>query len=275
NQPSDSDVILASDDLHQDIIDEIIADITNNEYFININDKDYFISILNVYNQIKNNPKAKAKFLSLILKHPDESTTDKIIQSLDFLSNYYKYSGLFDKNSENRFDENALVDLESIKTKVLKQIDNTKLDVFMQDLQDKVNYAYTSKKDYDDFINNTYTHKINGLINEYNKIAKELEEKQMNTNEQLEKLTMLKDLKEQINQYYNLALDKLNLATAHSIDFNTFKENTNKNNYNFTLMGDFKINSLANPNSQLIIANVKPPVDIPDKPITPPIIPDK
>nr|MCR6543871.1 hypothetical protein [Campylobacter lari] len=284
DNPNDSDVVLGSDDLYEDVLEKIITSIKNS-YIININDKEKLKQILQAYKAYKDinndNKEEKAKFLSLFLYSMLEDTNvidkEEFMQSIDFLL-AYKDNGILNENNEHRFDDiSALKDIRKIINEQLDKLENDKgLEHFMSELETLVKNANEQKKEYDKFIKDQdYFNKLNSWMKDYESIVNDLENKDMSIQEQMEKIAKLEQLKKDILDLYQQTNEKYELANNAIGKFNTLKDKANKQD-NFKLLGGFIISgTLPNPNNSLVDIdkiNIKDPIDkpdIPDKPIDP------
>nr|WP_232088185.1 filamentous hemagglutinin N-terminal domain-containing protein [Campylobacter peloridis] len=101
NKPSDSDVILASDDLHQDIIQGIIDSIRNEKYTIDIKNLYSLIQAFKGLNKDSNENEIKT-IVKTHLGIKDDDKALSIAQSISFLLHYNEI------NFNNKLDKTAL-----------------------------------------------------------------------------------------------------------------------------------------------------------------------
>ncbi|WP_187153634.1 hypothetical protein [Campylobacter peloridis] len=101
NQPSDSDAILTSDDLHQDIIQGIIDSIRNEKYTIDIKNLYSLIQAFKGLNKDSNENEIKT-IVKTHLGIKDDDKALSIAQSISFLLHYNEI------NFNNKLDKTAL-----------------------------------------------------------------------------------------------------------------------------------------------------------------------
>ncbi|AJC84330.1 hemagglutination domain protein [Campylobacter peloridis] len=101
NKPSDNDVILASDDLHQDIIQGIIDSIRNEKYTIDIKNLYSLIQAFKGLNKDSNENEIKT-IVKTHLGIKDDDKALSIAQSISFLLHYNEI------NFNNKLDKTAL-----------------------------------------------------------------------------------------------------------------------------------------------------------------------
>ncbi|WP_232088150.1 filamentous hemagglutinin N-terminal domain-containing protein [Campylobacter peloridis] len=101
NKPSDSDVILTSDDLHQDIIQGIIDSIRNEKYTIDIKNLYSLIQAFKGLNKDSNENEIKT-IVKTHLGIKDDDKALSIAQSISFLLHYNEI------NFNNKLDKTAL-----------------------------------------------------------------------------------------------------------------------------------------------------------------------
>ncbi|AJC86732.1 two-partner secretion domain-containing protein [Campylobacter sp. RM16704] len=241
---TDTNVKLDENDLHQNIVNEIINDITNNHYEINI------ANLLNMLKEKTNytnmNEEQKANFIAKYFLKGNTTKALEVVQSLDFLL-AYENNGL-STASNDKFEANGLSVKNTLVTNTKKVIKN-KNDLFDFLSGDLKNLVVDYNQNITDL--KTAQEQLKTAIAKYNDYVKKV-----NENPSLKNDATLNSLKAEVDRLDNLSKELFASINNNQELLQTWqsKTSTDSNNH-FKIKGEFKNLALLTPNLDEVIVN--------------------
>ncbi|AJC85529.1 two-partner secretion domain-containing protein [Campylobacter sp. RM16704] len=241
---TDTNVKLDENDLHQNIVNEIINDITNNHYEINI------ANLLNMLKEKTNytnmNEEQKANFIAKYFLKGNTTKALEVVQSLDFLL-AYENNGL-STASNDKFEANGLSVKNTLVTNTKKVIKN-KNDLFDFLSGDLKNLVVDYNQNITDL--KTAQEQLKTAIAKYNDYVKKV-----NENPSLKNDATLNSLKAEVDRLNNLSKELFASINDNQELLQTWqsKTSTDSNNH-FKIKGEFKNLALLTPNLDEVIVN--------------------
>lgn len=240
----DANIKLDENDLHQNIVNEIINDITNNHYELNI------ANLLNMLKDKANyanmNQEQKANFIAKYFLKGDTTRALEIVQSLDFVL-AYENNGL--KNASNdKFEGNGLSVKNTLMVNTKKVIKNK---------NDLSNFLSTDLKDLVVEYNQNITdlkmtqEQLKIAIDKYNDYVEKV-----NENPSLENDVILNSLKVEVDRLDNLSKELFARIASNQLILQTWQNKTSADsNDQFKIIGEFKNLDLLVPDLDEVVVD--------------------
>ncbi|HEC1764751.1 TPA: YlbF family regulator, partial [Campylobacter lari] len=146
----DGEINLEQDDLNKEVITQIIEDITQKGYVVDIA---MLEKLLEVYNKFNENTTEgeKIAFIQTYFNIKDENEARGILQSLDFLT-YYTKNETFDKNRISNEAKDLFISLQNQSKTTLAN--NKELFSYLNDNKDKLIAEYNKYKELEQIFKN-------------------------------------------------------------------------------------------------------------------------
>ncbi|WP_139493204.1 filamentous hemagglutinin N-terminal domain-containing protein, partial [Campylobacter armoricus] len=241
---TDTNVKLDENDLHQDIINEIINDITNNHYEL---------SIANLLNMLKDktnytnmNEEQKTNFIAKYFLKGDTTKALEVVQSLDFLL-AYENNGL-STASNDKFEANGLSVKNTLIANTKKTIKN-KNDLFDFLSDDLKNLVVNYNQNITDL--KTAQEQLKIAIAKYNDYVKKV-----NENPSIKNDATLNALKAEVDRLDNLSKELFASINNNQELLQTYQDKTSTDSNNhFKIIGKFDNVALLIPNLDEIVVD--------------------
>ncbi|HEC1752036.1 TPA: filamentous hemagglutinin N-terminal domain-containing protein, partial [Campylobacter lari] len=142
-KPNHSDVSLEEDDLNKEVIGQIIEDITQKGYVVDIAMLEKLLEVYSKFN-LNTTESEKIAFIQTYFNIKDENEARGILQSLDFLT-YYTKNETFDKNRISNEAKDLFISLQNQSETTLAN--NKALFSYLNDNKDKLIAEYNKYKE--------------------------------------------------------------------------------------------------------------------------------
>ncbi|MCR8698743.1 YlbF family regulator, partial [Campylobacter sp. LMG 7929] len=142
-KPNHSDASLEQDDLNKEVITQIIEDITQKGYVVDIAKLEELLEVYSKFN-LNTTEGEKIAFIQRYFNIKDENEARGILQSLDFLT-YYTKNETFDKNRISNEAKDLFISLQNQSKTTLDN--NEALFSYLNDNKDKLIAEYNKYKE--------------------------------------------------------------------------------------------------------------------------------